>query len=68
VLGLNSLNGEGLQGPERASEFQGRVLDGLMKDCMRVSGWSFEGSPRPGKNFSGSKGWTIKEMKFSPLR
>lgn len=60
VLGLNSLNGEGLQGPERASEFQGRVLDGLMKDCMRVSGWSFEGSPPTWEEFFRVKGVDYK--------
>eukprot|EP00435_Cladocopium_sp_Y103_P053819 s178_g17.t1 len=39
VLGLNSLNGEGLEGPGEASEYQVKVLSGLLEDCNRVSGW-----------------------------
>lgn len=41
-LSLNSLNGEGTQGPEKASDFQACVLSGLLSDCVRVSSWETE--------------------------
>eukprot|EP00435_Cladocopium_sp_Y103_P037033 s3214_g9.t1 len=39
VCSLNSLNGEGMDGPERASEYQTKVLSGLLEDCTRVESW-----------------------------
>eukprot|EP00438_Fugacium_kawagutii_P001266 Skav224314 [mRNA] locus=scaffold227:448463:452180:+ [translate_table: standard] len=42
VLSLNSLNGEGTEGPEKASEFQVDVLSGLVGDCARVGHWVLE--------------------------
>ena len=37
IRSLNSLNGEGIEGPEVASEYQLTVLRGLMVDCERGS-------------------------------
>ena len=39
VWSLNSLNGEGLEGPNKASEFQETVLVSLLDDCARVCSW-----------------------------
>ena len=39
IVSLNSLNGEGLDGPSEASEYQKKVLEGLLEDCSRVAGW-----------------------------
>ena len=39
VVSLNSLNGEGVFGPERASPLQGEVLHGLVGDCERILAW-----------------------------
>ena len=43
VFSLNSLNGEGIRGPPRASEYQTKVLQGLIQDCERAATWSLEG-------------------------
>jgi len=39
TVSLNSLNGEGLDGPSEASEYQRKVMEGLLEDCSRVAGW-----------------------------
>eukprot|EP00438_Fugacium_kawagutii_P014361 Skav231767 [mRNA] locus=scaffold739:108680:112408:- [translate_table: standard] len=39
-LALKSLNGEGTEGPSKASEFQKSLLLGLFQDCERISHWT----------------------------
>ena len=60
VLSLNSLNGEGLEGPQKASEFQRLVLQGLREDCVRVSAWTFESLPPSWEDFFRVKGVDYK--------
>ena len=60
VWSLNSLNGEGTKGPEQASEYQVRVLGGLLDDCSRVAGWSWDGPPLQWKDFFRVKGVDYK--------
>ena len=42
---LNSLNGEGSTEDESATDYQVKVISGLLPDCERVSKWSFEAVP-----------------------
>ena len=60
VLSLNSLNGEGIQGPEFASEYQMVVLDGLCEDCRRVSSWELADRDLSWKSFFRVKGVDYK--------
>ena len=39
VWSLNSLNGEGMEGPEQASDYQTSILKGLLEDCEQVCVW-----------------------------
>ena len=56
VVSLNSLNGEGLDGPSVASDFQEEVLKGLLEDCSRVAGWVQEEPHLSWKDFFRTKG------------
>lgn len=60
VVSLNSLNGEGLEGPEQASEYQVKVLEGLVSDCLRVESWSMEGKAPTWREFFRVKGVDYK--------
>ena len=60
VLGLNSLNGEGMAGPSTVSDFQLTVLQGLMSECERVVSWSMEGNAPTWKEFLQVKGIDYK--------
>ena len=56
VVSLSSLNGEGLDGPSVASDFQEEVLKGLLEDCSRVAGWIQEEPHLSWKDFFRTKG------------
>eukprot|EP00435_Cladocopium_sp_Y103_P042338 s660_g11.t1 len=60
VFSLNSLNGEGLEGPGEASEYQVKVLTGLLEDCHRVAGWVSTEPDRSWKAFFKVKGVDYK--------
>ena len=60
VLGLNSLNGEGQDGPPKASEFQLKVLQGLREDCVRVADWASQESAPTWDEFFRVKGVDYK--------
>ena len=60
VVSLNSLNGEGIQGPETASEYQALVLDGLCEDCRGVSSWKLADGELSWKSFFRVKGVDYK--------
>eukprot|EP00438_Fugacium_kawagutii_P008896 Skav215704 [mRNA] locus=scaffold2573:57842:63963:+ [translate_table: standard] len=76
VLSLNSLNGEGTEGPEKASEFQVSVLAGLVFDCARVSSWvSEEEAPTwerffkvRGIDYKGDEILTAQSMRWENVR
>jgi hypothetical protein len=60
VCALNSLNGEGVEGPSTASDYQVVVLKGLMEDCERVVNWGTGEPPRSWKEFFRVKGVDYK--------
>ena len=60
VWALNSLNGEGCEGPESASEYQRQVLEGLLEDCERVSNWSIGENETSWESFFRVKGVDYK--------
>ena len=60
VMSLNSLNGEGVEGPDCASEYQWLVLKGLVKDCDRFSQWKVEGEVPTWSSFFKVKGVDYK--------
>jgi len=60
VWSLNSLNGEGMDESEAASEYQRTVLTGLMKDCERVSHWKLVGKAPSWPEFFRVKGVDYK--------
>ena len=72
IRSLNSLNGEGIEGPEVASEYQRTVLDGLMSDCERAANWRMEGKAPSwveffkvkGVDYKGEEVLTAQEMRW----
>lgn len=53
---LKSLNGDGLEGPVKASEYQSLVIQDFLDDLERVSSWkSTTAAPSWGHGFSGRK-------------
>eukprot|EP00435_Cladocopium_sp_Y103_P039833 s1161_g10.t1 len=60
VLSLNSMNGEGTEGPKEVTEYQKKVLCGLMEDCSRVAGWRLQGEVPTWQDFFRVKGVDYK--------
>ena len=60
VWSLNSLNGEGVEGPQSASGYQNVVLGGLLDDCERVCAWKVPDDPPSWKQFLKVKGVDYK--------
>ena len=60
VMGLNSLNGEGIHGPETVSDFQLKILVGLMTDCDRVVDWKDRMAPVSWGDFFALRGIDYK--------
>lgn len=60
LFSLNSLNGEGTEGPRVFSDFQKKVLEGLMGDCCRVVSWGFVGEAPSWRDFFRVKGVDYK--------
>ena len=72
VWSLNSLNGEGVEGPEVASEYQQTVLRGLLLDSERAAAWKMEGKVPSwteffrvkGVDYKGEEVLTAQEMRW----
>ena len=60
VWSLNSLNGEGTDAGEVASDYQRTVLAGLMSECERVSRWTLGGKAPSWPEFFKVKGVDYK--------
>eukprot|EP00435_Cladocopium_sp_Y103_P045335 s309_g13.t1 len=60
TLALNSMNGEGLHNQGEVSEYQGKVLSGLLEDCERVETWKAVGPMPTWKEFFRVKGVDYK--------
>ena len=60
IRSLNSLNGEGDDCDSPASDFQRKVLKGLLEDCLRVFEWAFESKPPTWDEFFRVKGVDYK--------
>lgn len=60
VLGLNSLNGEGLECTHNVTKFQEAILDGLLVHCRRTLGWEDVGEAVSWEKFFKVKGVDYK--------
>ena len=60
VLGLNSLNGEGLNSEKAPSKFQVRILKGLLEDCERIAVWEERMTPVSWGDFFAVRGVDYK--------
>ena len=60
LFSLNSLNGEGTEGPDKASDFHVTILNGLVEDCERVCAWDICESPPSWEDFFRVKGVDYK--------